>query len=90
MMSLASRNGSMPAACCNRREQQKNSAACQPGKNAFRAGIPTRSLDRRRTSRGDQRPAGCALSQVRNCWNNACFAASVRLALTAGLVCARN
>ena len=90
MMSLASRDGSMPAAFCNRPELQKNSAACQPGKDAFRAGIPTWSLDRRRTGRRDQRPAGCALSQVRNCWNSACFAASVRLALTAGLVCARN
>ena len=48
------------------------------------------SPDRRRTGRRDQRLAGCALSQVRNCWNSACFAASVRLALTPGLVCARN
>src|SRR5580700_7395684 len=79
---------------------QKNSAARQPPKGALPAWHPCVVAEpaaigadgSRQIGAGcrDQCPVGCALSQARNCWNSACFAASVRLALTPGLVCARN
>ena len=90
MMSLASRDGSMPAASATGANNRRIPPPASQGR--MRSGQA--SLRGHRTggvpAAGDQRPAGCALSQVRNCWNSACFAASVRLALTAGLVCARN